>query len=60
VDADGQADWIVWMTDEARTGTYRDYETVVVFDPDKAGPLRAVNWPPQGSASGACPIRHPD
>lgn len=53
VDADGHADWVVWMTDEAHTGTYRDYETLVVFDPDKPGPLRAVKWPKKGSAD-AC------
>jgi hypothetical protein len=49
VDGDGKSDWIVSLADEARNGTYRDYELLVVSDPERAGALRAHTWPPKGS-----------
>lgn len=54
VDGDGRSDWVLWMTDEARSGSYREYATLVVLDPDKPGPLRALPWPPPGGGRG-CP-----
>lgn len=53
VDADGRSDWIVSLTDEASTGSYRDYAVLVVFDPESPGPLRVQTWPPK-AAPRAC------
>lgn len=54
VDGDGKSDWVVWMTDEARTSTYRNYATLVILAPDNPGPLRIVRWPSKGEAR-KCP-----
>lgn len=31
VDQDGHEDWLVWLTDEALNGTYRDYALLVIY-----------------------------
>lgn len=38
-------DWIVWVVDEAKTGSYRSYFTLVIYDPAEAHELRAVMHP---------------
>lgn len=41
VDGNGQADWLVWLTDEAKTGNYRGYNQVIILNPTREGLLRA-------------------
>lgn len=38
-------DWIVWVVDEAKTGSYRSYFTLVVYDPADTHELKAVMHP---------------
>lgn len=40
--ATGQHDWLVWLSDEAKDGNYRDYQTLVVANPLPVGPLVAT------------------
>lgn len=43
---DGDADWLVWLLDEATDSNYRDYRSLLVSDPSSRGPLRAADfWP---------------
>jgi hypothetical protein len=45
-DHDGHADWLVWLLDEAKEGTYRDYRTLIVSHVARAGRLTARDlWP---------------
>ena len=41
VDKDGSVDWIVWLDDEAREGSYRAYQTLIIRGASGAGLLRA-------------------
>lgn len=39
-------DWIVWLTDEAKSGNYRNYRTLVICDPaDQQNSLTTVAYP---------------
>lgn len=38
-------DWIVWVSDEARTGNYRSYSTIVLYDPRGEGLYSATVHP---------------
>ncbi|MGD9386414.1 MAG: hypothetical protein PVF28_07655, partial [Thioalkalispiraceae bacterium] len=38
----GEPDWIVWLFDEAKTGNYRSYQTLIIYDPAKQDKLKAV------------------
>lgn len=38
-------DWIVWLTDESKTGNYRNYQTLVIYDPAGRNKLGAVAYP---------------
>lgn len=40
----GKPDWVVWLTDEAREGNYRHYQTLVIYDVPETGRLRAVPY----------------
>lgn len=40
-----QPDWIVWVADEAVTGNYRAYSTVVIYDPADNEFINAVSYP---------------
>jgi hypothetical protein len=39
-------DWIVWLSDESKTGNYRNYQTLVIYDPsDQHDGLAALAYP---------------
>ena len=38
-------DWIVWLTDESKTGNYRGYSTLIIYDPDQYDSLKASIYP---------------
>lgn len=39
-------DWIVWLSDESKTGNYRSYQTLVIYDPsDQHDGLAALAYP---------------
>lgn len=41
IDHDGLEDWLVWLTDEARNGNYRGYESLVIYGVSGDGLLKA-------------------
>ncbi len=43
INGDGTSDWIVWLTDEAKHGSYGAYHTIVIYSPSQQGPLLACN-----------------
>jgi len=46
VDRNGKNDWIVWWIDESRTGNYRAYQTLIIYDIDMiVETLTAVAYP---------------
>ena len=45
VNDNDEADWIVWMADEAKSGTYRDYRTFLILDPHSSTKLEAIAYP---------------
>jgi len=59
VDADGRSDWIISLTDEARTGSSRDYGVFVVLDPARPGPLHVQMWPPHPASPRRLLVRRP-
>ena len=40
----GKADWVVWLTDEAKDGNYLQYQTLVIYDVADTGRLRATPY----------------
>ncbi len=39
-------DWVVWLSDESKTGDYRSYQTLVIYDPsDQHDALSALAYP---------------
>ncbi len=49
-------DWIVWVVDEAKTGSYRSYFTLVIYDPAGEHELRAVMHPMSAKGSKAVSV----
>lgn len=45
VNANAAPDLIVWLADEAKSGNYRAYQTLVVFDVGSTGSLKAALYP---------------
>lgn len=45
VNGNGVADWIVWMADEAKLGTFRAYFTVLVLDPGEKPSFSGSDFP---------------
>jgi len=46
-----EADWVVWVYDESKSGSYRGYRTLVVFDPYSKKNLDAVAYPEEWGLS---------
>ncbi len=44
VNNNGKADWLLWLADEAKTGNYRQYQTLVIYDVSDTGLLSAVPY----------------
>ncbi len=42
IDRNGQADWLLWLSDEIKTGTYRGYLALVIYNPAESGTLEAL------------------
>lgn len=41
-----KADWIVWLVDESRTGNYRSYQTLIIYDVESTQrELKATPYP---------------
>lgn len=32
VNNNGKADWVLWLADEAKSGNYRQYQTLIAYD----------------------------
>lgn len=45
LDANKHAAWIVWLSDEAKTGNYRAYETLIIYNPNAGDRVTADVYP---------------
>lgn len=45
LDNNKQADWIVWLSDEANTGNYRAYTTLIIYNPGDRDSINAKTYP---------------
>ncbi len=43
INDDGTGDWLIWLTDEAKHGTYRAYWAIVIYSPSPIGSLLACD-----------------
>lgn len=45
LDGNSAADWLVWIVDESKVGSYRNYQLMVVYDVSESeGLLQASPW----------------
>lgn len=44
VNNNGRTDWVLWLTDEAKSGNYRQYQTLIVLDVSDTGLMSAVPY----------------
>ena len=44
VNNNAKADWVLWLADEAKSGNYRQYKTLIIFDVSDSGSLSAVPY----------------
>ena len=42
INHNAKTDWLLWLADEARTGNYRQYQTLIIYDASDSGVLRAT------------------
>jgi hypothetical protein len=40
-----EPDWVVWVTDESKSGNYRGYSTIIIYDPDDKVTFKATTYP---------------
>lgn len=45
LDDNKQADWIVWLSDEAKTGNYRAYTTLIIYNSGDRVTFNATTYP---------------
>jgi hypothetical protein len=38
-------DWIVWVLDESKSGNYRGYSTLIIYDPEEKKQIKATAYP---------------
>ncbi len=38
-------DWIIWVSDESKSGNYRGYSTIILYDPEEQETFRATTFP---------------
>ncbi|KGJ94003.1 hypothetical protein [Colwellia psychrerythraea] len=38
-------DWIVWVLDESKSGNYRGYSTLIIYDPEERKNIKATVYP---------------
>ena len=38
-------DWVVWVFDESKSGNYRGYSTIILYDPEESEVFRAEKYP---------------
>lgn len=44
VNDNGKPDWVLWLTDEAKSGNYRQYQTLIAHDVSDTGPINVVSY----------------
>jgi hypothetical protein len=44
VNNNGKPDWVVWLADEAKSGNYRQYQTLIAHDVGDTGSINAVPY----------------
>lgn len=44
VNNNGKTDWVLWLADEAKSGNYRQYQTLIVLDVSDSGTMSAVPY----------------
>lgn len=45
-----KADWVIWLSDEAKNGNYRQYETIIAYDVADVGVFSASQYHPRKSS----------
>lgn len=45
INDNSKTDWIVWVFDESKSGNYRGYSTIILYDPDEKEVFRAATSP---------------
>lgn len=46
VNKNKKSDWIIWLVDESKVGTYRNYQTLIIYDVESTkGELKATPYP---------------
>lgn len=38
-------DWIVWISDESKSGNYRGYSTLIIYDPEERERFKGTSYP---------------
>lgn len=44
IDGNGKTDWLIWLSDESKTGNYRSYQTLISYDIPSSGLLTAQTF----------------
>lgn len=53
-DGNGQEDWLVWIGDDSRVGTYQTFHALMIHDVTAAGPLVGTSVPCRVGREGTC------
>ncbi|HBN22655.1 MAG TPA: hypothetical protein DD412_05400 [Holosporales bacterium] len=38
-------DWVIWVLDESKSGNYRGYSTLIIYDPERHESFKAIAYP---------------
>lgn len=44
VNNNGKPDWVLWLADEAKSGNYRQYQTLIAHDVSDTGPINVASY----------------
>ena len=53
-DGNGQEDWLLWVSDESRVGTYQSFHALLIQDVTATGPLVGSSVPCRVGKDGSC------
>lgn len=60
LDGNGQEDWLLWVSDDSRVGTYQTFQALLVRNVTSAGPLVGAQVPCQVGEAGSCRLESPE
>lgn len=44
INKNGKDDWVIWLSDESKTGNYKSYQTLVSYDVPASGIFKAQKY----------------